>query len=273
MAELVRKDRLVTSALPPRPTWLEIDLAAIRGNVRLLRQQIGPDRQLFAVVKANAYGHGATLVAPAALDTGADRLAVATVGEALDLRTAGITAPILVLGYTPPWLAETALHHDLALTLYDAELAAAFADVARGQGKGLAVHIKVDTGMHRFGIYPPDLPALLTHLRGVDGLTVEGIYTHFSSADEADKTFSRVQLRQFENALAAVDAVGLRPPLIHAANSAATLSLASAYFNAVRAGIALYGLHPSAETPLPDWLSACPALGGAHRPGENSASG
>lgn len=234
-----------------RPTWLEIDLDAIRNNVRLLRHQIGPDCCLFAVVKANAYGHGATLVAPAALEAGATRLAVATVNEAVELRAAGITAPILVLGYTPGWQAEVLLQHDLTATVYDADVAQAYAASAARAGKLLSVHVKVDTGMHRLGLYPVQVPAFLQQVQSLPGLHVEGLYTHFSTADEADKGFTRQQLSQLTALLETLDTLDLRPPLVHSANSAATLSLAETHLNGVRCGISLYGLHPSAATPLP----------------------
>ena len=151
------KDRL-------RPTWLEIDLSALAANISELRRRIGPNRLLYAVVKANAYGHGASLVAPAALEAGADRLAVAAVNEAIALREAGVRAPILLLGYTPPELTETLLEYDLAVSIYDAGAALAFAQGAARYGRPLTAHLKVDTGMHRLGIDPeaaPDLAALL----------------------------------------------------------------------------------------------------------------
>jgi Alr-MurF fusion protein len=252
---------MTTPSIPDnltRPTWLEIDLGAIRENVHLLRQMVGQERQLFAVVKANAYGHGATLVAPAALAGGADRLAVAAVNEGIELRQAGISAPILVLGYTPGWQAEALLHYNLAATLFDAELAQEFSAVAQAQGGVIKIHVKVDTGMHRLGLYPEEVPAFLHLLKGLPGLDVEGLYTHFSTADEADKAFAHGQLAAFTALLEQLPEEGLRPSLVHSANSAATLSLPASHLNGVRCGISLYGLHPSAETPLPEGLR--PAL-------------
>lgn len=233
-----------------RPTWVEIDLAALRGNVAALRRLAGPERTLFAVVKANAYGHGADLIAPAALDAGADRLAVASVNEGIALRDQGIAAPILVLGYAPPWQADDLLAHDLTATVYDGEVAQALGQAAASAGKRLTVHLKVDTGMHRLGIYPPDAPALLAALAQQPGLDVEGLYTHFSAADEADKGYSLTQLGRLTDLLFTLESQGLRPRLVHSANSAATLSLPAAHLNGVRGGIALYGLHPSPQTPL-----------------------
>jgi Alr-MurF fusion protein len=241
-----------------RPTWLEIDLDVIRRNMYLLRQTIGRDRQLFAVVKANAYGHGATLVAPAALDGGADRLAVAAVNEAIELRQAGIQAPILVLGYVPAWQAEALLQYGLAATIYDVDVARELSGIAQAQNSVIEVHVKVDTGMHRLGLYPEEAPAFLRRLSSLPGLSVEGLYTHFSTADESNKDFSCQQLTTFTTLLDRLAEEGLRPPLVHSANSAATLSLPASHLNGVRCGISLYGLHPSAETPLPEGLR--PAL-------------
>jgi Alr-MurF fusion protein len=241
-----------------RPTWLEIDLDVIRRNMHVLRQTIGRDRQLFAVVKANAYGHGATLVAPAALDGGADRLAVAAVNEAIELRQAGIQAPILVLGYVPAWQAEALLQYGLAATIYDVDVARELSGIAQAQNSVIEVHVKVDTGMHRLGLYPEEAPAFLRRLSSLPGLSVEGLYTHFSTADESNKDFSCQQLTTFTTLLDRLAEEGLRPPLVHSANSAATLSLPASHLNGVRCGISLYGLHPSAETPLPEGLR--PAL-------------
>ena len=237
---------------PPRPTWLEIDLDALAGNVRALRAFVGPNRQLFAVVKANAYGHGAEIVGPAALAAGADRLAVATVGEAVALRQVGISAPILLLGYTPGYLGEELLRWDLAATLCDSETAYQWSALAAGVGKRIPVHVKVDTGMHRLGLASTDVPGFASQLAELPGLYVEGIYTHFSTADEADQHYAHRQLETFTDLLATLSLRRRRPPLAHAANSAAILSLPDSHLDGVRAGIALYGLHPSPEVPLPD---------------------
>lgn len=248
---------------PLRPTWLEIDLCALAANVQAIRQRIGPRRLLYAVVKANAYGHGADLIAPAALQAGADRLAVAAVNEAIALRQAGVTAPILVLGYTPPEAAEALLAHDLTATVYDSATAQALADAVASvatsaatstpahQPKRLTVHLKVDTGMHRLGIHPAEAPALCQQLAPHPHLWLEGIYTHFSTADEADQSYARLQLARFRGLLTRLAGAGCRPPVAHAANSAATLALPDAHLDAVRCGIVLYGLSPSRAVPAP----------------------
>ncbi len=236
---------------PHRPTWLEVDLAALAGNVSALRKIIGPQRQLFAVVKADAYGHGAEIVGPAALAAGADRLAVATLGEAITLRRAGVVAPILLLGYTPGHLAEELLRWNLAATIFDSETAQAWSAEAEAAGRQVTVHVKVDTGMHRLGLAPLHVLNFLSQLATLPGLYAEGIYTHFSTADETDQSYARRQWRSFTDLLAVLSIAGLRPPLAHAANSAAILSLPESHLDGVRAGIALYGLHPSPEVLLP----------------------
>ena len=237
-----------------RPTWLEIDLSVLTSNVRELRRRIGPRRLLYAVVKANAYGHGANLIAASAMRAGADRLAVAAVNEAVALRRAGLDAPILVLGYTPPELAETLLEYALTATVYEARTALAFAEAAARQGQPLPVHLKVDTGMHRLGVDHADALELCARLNRDDHLRLEGIYTHFSTADEMDQRYSREQLRRFCVLLDRLVSAGCRPPIAHAANSAATLALPQAHLDAVRCGILLYGLSPSADLPAPPEL-------------------
>ena len=234
-----------------RPTWLEIDLSALADNVRALRRRIGSRRLLYAVVKANAYGHGAELIAPAALQAGADRLAVAAVNEAVALRQAGVAAPILVLGYTPPDLAETLLEYALTATVYEARTALAFAEAADRHGQPLTVHIKVDTGMHRLGIDHAEALELCAHLNRNAHLRLEGIYTHFSTADEVDQRYSRKQLRRFSALLDRLASAACRPPIAHAANSAATLAMPQAHLDAVRCGILVYGLSPGSERPAP----------------------
>lgn len=234
-----------------RPTWLEIDLAALHNNVRLLRSHVGKERTFFAVVKANAYGHGASIVAPAALAAGADRLAVAAVNEGIELRQAGINAPILVMGYTPGWQAEALLQYNLTAVLYDLDTAQHFDAAARATGQRIPVHVKVDTGMRRLGLLPDDTAPFFNALAQMPGLDVEGLYTHFSTADDADKAYTQMQLARLETILAALTAQGQRPRLVHTANSAATLTVTNSHFNAVRCGISLYGLHPSPESPLP----------------------
>lgn len=247
--------RRVVVTRPDRPTWLEVDLSSIGRNTRLMKELVGQHTQVLVSLKADAYGHGALRVARTVLRNGASWLGVATVSEAEALRTAGITAPILVFGYTPPWQAREAVRLDLRTTVYALEPARALARAAHDLGRPAHVHVKVDTGMARLGLRAEDIEAIVAFcetLRELPGLVVEGIFTHFATADSADRTYAHRQLERFRAVLAALDERGLRPPIVHAANSAAALTLPDARFDMVRPGIAIYGLAPSAEVPLPE---------------------
>jgi alanine racemase len=239
---------------PDRPTWVEIDLGAIAENTRRIKALVGPTVEVLASLKADAYGHGALKVARTVLRNGATRLGLATVSEAAPLREAGIREPILIFGYTPPWQAREAVRLDLTLTIYALDTARALARAAQALGRPVRVHVKVDTGMGRLGLRaedPESIAAFIAELHTLPGIIVEGIFTHFAKADSLDQRHTRLQLRRFEQVLRMLDAHGLRPPLVHAANSAATLTLPETHYNMVRPGIALYGLAPSAEVPLP----------------------
>ncbi|MBL8057503.1 MAG: alanine racemase [Anaerolineales bacterium] len=231
-------------------TWLEIDLEAIRANVRRMAALTGT--RVMAIVKANAYGHGAPAVAQAAAEAGAAWLGVARADEGLALRAAGLGLPILVLGHTPPALAAEALSQDLTLTVVEAEAGQAYAAAAQALGRPARVHLKVDTGMGRLGVRPEAAPELYRALRALPGLEVEGVFTHFARADEAlaetDGLTAARQLARFTEVLQALEAP---PALRHAANSAAALTLPGARLDFVRMGIALYGLHPSPDVPCP----------------------
>jgi alanine racemase len=233
-------------------TWTEIDLAAIRTNTRRMKTRIGG--RLMAVVKANAYGHGAILVAQAAAEAGADWLGVARASEGIALRQAGLMLPILVLGYTPPSAMASALEQALTLTVFDSDTAQAASTTARTLNRMATVHLKVDTGMGRLGVRPAEAPALLAALRQLPHLTVEGLFTHFAGSDLADLTSAQRQVAEFEAVLAASP----RPALVHVCNTAGALALPNAHFDMVRMGIGLYGLNPSAEVPLPSGFQ--PAL-------------
>ena len=253
--------RRVVVMRPDRPTWLEVDLSAIGQNAHLVKELVGPDTQVLVSLKADAYGHGALRVARTVLHNGASWLGVATVSEAEPLRTAGITAPILVFGYTAPWQAREAVRLNLRATVYALESARALARAARDLGHDVRVHVKIDTGMARLGLRAEDISAIMdfvAELRELPGLIMEGIFTHFATADSADQTYALRQLDRFLAVLAALEERGLRPPLVHAANSAAMLTLPEARFDMVRPGVAIYGLSPSEEVRLPDGFQ--PAL-------------
>ncbi len=256
-ALLVRQDagwRRVRLARPDRPTWLEVDLEAIAGNVRGLQEIVGPQVGLAAVLKADGYGHGAVRVARTALNNGARMLAVACLAEAVTLRRAGIDGPILILGYTPSWQARDVLLNQVTPTVFDLDVARALSRAAAALhpvGGAVPVHVKVDSGMARLGLAPGDVLRFVQELTALPGITVEGIFTHFSTAENPDQTYAHWQLEQFGQALAQLERAGLRPPLVHAANSAATLTLPASHFNLVRVGIAMYGLAPGPEVTLP----------------------
>ena len=245
----------ITMTRPWRPTWVEIDLSAIAHNTRQIAALVGQRVRILASLKADAYGHGAVKVAHTVLQNGASMLGVATVSEAMPLREAGINAPILVFGYVPSWQMREAVHLGVTLTLYSIEAAQAASRAALALGRTAVAHVKVDTGMGRLGIRAElleDIVRLVKVIRELPGLQLEGIFTHFAMADALNQTHARMQLARFQNVLRVLEEVGIRPPLAHAANSAAALTLPEARLDMVRPGIALFGLHPSEEVPLPD---------------------
>jgi alanine racemase len=239
---------------PARPTWLEIDVDAIANNVRTIKGIVGPDVRVLAVLKADAYGHGSVKVARTALNNGASYCGVASVNEAVQLRKAGISAPVLVLGYTPAWQAREALLHDITITLYDRDVARAFSRAAVELHGEARAHIKVDSGMGRLGLLPDQVLEFVRDVRTLPELTLEGIFTHFSVADDPDLSYTRWQLAQFQEVLDALRERGMSFPLIHAANSAALLRLPESRFTMVRLGLAMYGLAPSPAVPLPSGM-------------------
>ncbi|KXK51871.1 MAG: alanine racemase [Chloroflexi bacterium] len=233
-----------------RPTWVEVDAGAIATNVKLLKQMVGPNVTLMAVVKADGYGHGAALVAQTALANGAEYLGVSNVFEAQDLRSAGVTAPVLILSYVPYDSVRLAIQHNFTLTLYDVEQAQAYDHAARDAGQRVKAHIKVDTGMGRLGLLPEEAMALFRQLRSLPYLEIEGLYTHFSSAD-SDADHTAEQVVRFNSVVRPLKATGFELKYVHAANSAGTLASPSNHFSMVRVGIAMYGHSPSPEVPVP----------------------
>ncbi len=230
--------------------WLEIDLDAIRSNVRELGRISGV--KVMAIVKANGYGHGIVKAGVAALQGGADWLGVARIEEALVLRAAGVTHPLLVLGYTSPLRAAEAALQEISLAVYDLELAEAYGGIAKKMGRQIKIHAKFDSGMGRLGVFPEDGLAFMQNLVRIAGLEIEGMFTHFARSDEPDVATTDWQIQRFQSLVGQLAPIGLRPPLVHAANSAAALYFPEARFDMVRCGIAIYGLQPSAEAPLPD---------------------
>ncbi|MCB0047033.1 MAG: alanine racemase [Caldilineaceae bacterium] len=238
--------------LAPRPTWLEISRSAILNNIGALRTRIGPDCRLMLVLKANAYGHGAAEVARLGQEAGAQAMAVAALSEALDLRRVGIDGEILVLGYTPSHLAATAAIHAIRLAAYDFSTLYELNEAARSVQQPLTLHVKVNTGMNRLGVAPDEVVPFLQAVHDHDHLRVEGLFTHFATSDLTDKQYAYAQFVRFQAVVAAAEEAGLRPPLVHAANSAAIFTMPETHLDMVRSGIAVYGLDPDAdEAPLP----------------------
>lgn len=227
-----------------RATRAEVDLGAVRHNVGVLRQHVAP-ACLCAVVKADGYGHGAIAVGQAALEAGADWLAVALVEEGAVLRKAGVEAPILLLSEPRGTDVAAAVRYQLRLAVYTTEGLEAIGRAARQAGTTAHVHVKVNTGMNRVGADPEDLGDLVARAATTAGVEVEAVWTHCAVADEPGNPFTARQLERLDDALEELDRRGLRPPLVHAANSAAGIDHPASRRDLVRAGIACYGLPPS----------------------------
>ncbi|WP_298039563.1 alanine racemase [uncultured Desulfuromonas sp.] len=232
-----------------RPTYVEIDLDALRHNLRQVRRQTGEERQILAVVKADAYGHGAARVAPALQDAGADLFGVAIAEEGVELRGAGVTRPVLVLGGVYPGQEGELLRHRLTPCLFDLETAKRIDRAARSAGQVCPYHLKVDTGMGRIGFRPEELPGVLPGLAGMKGLRMEGLISHLALADEPQNPFTEEQARRFREILAEVRAAGFAPQHAHISNSAALFTREIPECNVVRPGIVLYGGQPLASGP------------------------
>ena len=208
-----------------RPVWAEIDLAAIASNVEALCDLLEPPTQLMAVVKADGYGHGATHIAKVAVSSGAHRLGVALIEEAIELRAAGIDVPIHIFGEAPAQAARDIIEHDLIPTVFSRTLPEALSAAAAEWRKSVKVHVKVDTGMHRVGLRPDECVDFLRWCEALPNLEVEGIYTHFATAERCDEPTADEQLRLFRHLARDLDREGLLPPIKHTANSAATHAL------------------------------------------------
>jgi alanine racemase len=237
----------------------DIDLKAIAHNIKELRRITHSSARLMGVVKANGYGHGAIEVAQCAIKNGAEVLGVARIEEGIQIRKAGIEVPILIFGYTHPELAAVLLEYDLTQTVYTFASAQAFSQTAASLGKKIKIHLKVDTGMGRLGLlslnFKPDNSVAINAdaieetlaIAGLEGLELEGIFTHFATADHADKSYAEDQLDLFMNYLTRLRKAGLETPVRHAANSAALIDMPDSHLDMVRPGIAIYGLYPSDE--------------------------
>ena len=239
--------------------WVEINLTALAHNVRTLKAWLAPHTKLMAVVKADAYGHGGVTVAQTALINGADCLAIATLAEGVELRQAGIKAPILILGaINAVEDIKAVAAWSLEPTICDGEQALAFDATLATVGQSLNVHLKLDTGMSRLGTNWRHALSFAQLVRTLPNLSLGSIYSHFSTADESDRTIMDLQHQRFNQAINQLNNIGIVPPQIHLANSAATLSDRSCHYDLVRVGLALYGLYPAIH--LQSTISLKPVL-------------
>jgi len=242
-------------------TRAEIDLDALSYNYRELRRVTSPSAAIMAVVKADGYGHGAVEVSRVAIENGADFLAVARMSEAVQLRQAGIMAPILLFGYCPAGYVDYIAEHDIRASVNSIDSARALSDKAQQQGKNIKAHIKIDTGMGRLGHLTDALYLETPTKNGISrvvknildivklpGLDIEGIFTHFARADSRDKDHSKSQFSLFMDILGELKKISVEVKFRHAANSAATIEMPETHLDMVRPGIAQYGLWPSDET-------------------------
>lgn len=228
-------------------TWIDVDLTAIKANVKATSQIAGTP--IMAVVKANGYGHGAVPVAKAAGEAGASWFAVARGEEAFELREGGLGQPILVFGHVPRDLLARAISEGISLTIWEADQIDAVASAASLAGAQAKIHLKVDTGMSRLGVQVNEAVSIAQRIINRSALELEGIYTHFARADEAKTLTTEAQLILFDEVLQSLET---RPKFVHAANSAAGIRHDRSRYDLIRLGIALYGLHPSNATQLDD---------------------
>jgi len=240
-----------------RLTRAFIHIDRLTHNLRLLQEQVG-SRPVWPVIKADAYGHGAPFVAHHLQHLGCDRFCVADVEEAVALSEAGVDATVVVLSATLPEHSEALVAHGCEPVVCTIDMVEALAGEAARAGRRIAVHLKVDTGMGRIGIRPDEVPAFLERCRTLPALRVCGLMSHFPRADEADQRYSQKQLEQFHRVVEATKGYGIE--FRHMANSAAVFDLPDSYFDAVRPGIALYGLRPSAEIANPRVRALQPVL-------------
>ncbi|MBI3752988.1 MAG: alanine racemase [Deltaproteobacteria bacterium] len=228
-----------------RPTLAIIDRAAIKSNYILLKKKTAKDVDILAVVKANAYGHGAVEIAKTLEQAGCSFFGVALCEEGVELRESGIKSPIIILGGIYANQIRDVIEYDLTPVIFDIETARILDSLSAKTGKRINVHVKVDTGMGRLGLLPYQVIPFFKTLKGLANLEVEGILSHFAEADEEDKEFSKEQLNIFFKVITVIQELGFQPRLFHIANSAAVVEHVNSHFNLVRPGIMLYGAYPA----------------------------
>ncbi len=229
-----------------RPVWAEINLDNLAHNMRETRRIVNKNTKITAVIKADGYGHGAVSIGQTLIKNGADRFAVATLSEAIQLRASFLDIEIMVLGYTPEELAKDVIKNNIIQTIYTLEQAKEFSKTAVQLNQTLTVHIKIDTGMNRLGMQDKkeSIDDIL-EMSKLNGLFIEGIFTHFAMADEIEKEFTLQQVEKFNNIVNSLEKNGLNIPIKHVSNSAGIIDLPQFNMDMVRAGIMLYGLYPS----------------------------
>lgn len=226
--------------------FAEINIDYIEDNLKAIKDYIGHDKEVMVVIKADGYGHGAIPIARHLYEAGINSIGVATLNEAIALRDYGIDIPIVVLGYSPEEEYNLLVDYEIIQTVYKYSMAKGISDVAAQTGKIAKIHIKIDTGMTRLGFYPNDKTVdILVQIQNLPNLDIEGIFTHFAKADDKDNSFTKEQIKIFNQFIVKLKANGIVIPKIHASNSAGLIAYKEAHFDIVRAGIALYGLYPS----------------------------
>ncbi|OGY22797.1 MAG: alanine racemase [Candidatus Woykebacteria bacterium RBG_13_40_15] len=230
-----------------RLAWCEISKSALKQNLAQIQNFVGGKTAIMAVVKANAYGHGAVEVSKTALDAGVKMLGVSSFVEAKQLREVGIKASIVILGFTPAENYMDIVNFDVTVTIRSLDVARALSTAARRENKTAKVWVKVDSGMHRLGLNPGEVLFFIKKLQDLPNLVVEGIFTHFADADNPNLDFAKKQLVSFQRVLAELEKEEIKIPVCSAANSAATFKLPGSHLDMVRIGIAMYGLKPVAD--------------------------
>jgi len=231
-----------------RPVWLEVNLDNLVHNLREIKRNLKPSTSIMGVVKADGYGHGAVEVARLLIEEGVERLAVAVLDEGIELRKAGIEVPILILGYIPPDFYEQLFEFDITPTIYNYHDVVCLSKVAADKGEKIKIHIKLDTGMGRIGFVPgEDSLEAVSNTHRLSGIIVDGIFTHFSVADQEDKGYTFMQYQKYMDFCNKLAARGIDIPVKHVCNSAATIDLPQMHMDMVRPGIILYGYYPDKE--------------------------
>ncbi|MBJ8027213.1 alanine racemase [Bacillus cereus group sp. N21] len=231
-----------------RDTIVEVNLDAVKHNVREFKKRVNDKNiAMMAAVKANGYGHGAVEVAKAAIEAGVNQLAVAFVDEGIELREAGVTVPILVLGYTPVEVAKDAIGYDIMMTVYRIEDLKGINEIAKQLEKKAHIQVKIDTGMSRIGLQEEEVAPFLEELKNMKYIEIEGMFTHYSTADEINKIYTNMQTSLFEKAVNTAKGMDIHLPYIHSSNSAGSMELSNTFQNMVRVGIGIYGMYPSKE--------------------------